>query len=633
MAKRTVTMPDGTRYELDITDANLTDRQIMDNVSAHHKKQNADAYAGVPSNYRDLVLDSEKNANDYGGQKPGALKQFGLGMLHSLDKQLAGVTGFFGGNSDSTKKRLTQGADFVNQYGPAASIGGLVGDIGGDVATAIGTRGMGLGSRMGWQGVSGALRTPGDGGDRAVAGLINAGGEGVGSLLSATLRGGLRATEPFTAGGRDRIINRTLNGAYSGEGSLIDRITNGNVQLVPGINPTTAQAAMDPGISQLSNAAQAKWPAVSNALSNADTLRHTGYSDAMTDIAGSADRRGIWEGIRKDAADVDFPTAYAADLLRNPTLDATAANLFRAPFIKSTIPDALKRAETQFYLDSNNVGKTFAPDMKGSVFGVHNIIETIQDKTNKAMQKDGMTGVANTFADARDALTGYLRQASPAYGTAIDNYASNSVPLNQMAIGKKLYETAFPAINDSATSPFRITPNQFSHALRNGDDLVKRETGLRNKSLEEVMGPYNMGIYNGISADMTRAAQAGQLGMIQGSRTAQLGQNGAVPNVIHPALEGAATGLGFMHGGPVGGAVVNSGLNGINRWGSGRIGLRMADALSDPNVAADILRRAHSDPNWFMRNIAGKNTGVGLGAATADSFFNYMPNQYPLKQE
>jgi hypothetical protein len=156
---------------------------------------------------------------------------------------------------------------------------------------------------------------------------------------------------------------------------------------------------------------------------------------------------------------------------------------------------------------------------------------------------------------------------------------------------------------------------------------------LRNKSLEEVMGPYNMGIYNGISADMTRAAQAGQLGMIQGSRTAQLGQNGAVPNVIHPALEGAATGLGFMHGGPVGGAVVNSGLNGINRWGSGRIGLRMADALSDPNVAADILRRAHSDPNWFMRNIAGKNTGVGLGTATADSFFNYMPNQYPLKQE
>jgi hypothetical protein len=630
MGKRTVTMPDGTQYDLDNIDPNLTDRQIMDNVSAHHKKQNADAYAGVPSNYKDLVLESEKNSADFGGQKPGALKQFGLGMLHSLDKQVAGVTGLFGGNSDSTKKRLTQGEDFVKQYDTAASLGALTGDIGGDVASAIGTRGMSLLKRAGLQGLSSALRTPGDGGDRVVAGLMNAGGEGLGSLLSATLRGGLKVAEPFTTSGRDRIVNRTLNNSYSGEGDLLSAILRGNTEYIQGIKPTTAQTVLDPGISRLTDSMGSKFADVGNQLKGANTARTGAYESLLRDMAGDATNRARAETLRETAATADYAAAGATPLLRSDALDATSQRLLNLPSVKEAIPDALKLAEQNFYLNPANAGRTFDPSASGSVNGMHSIVDTLKGKADTAFKRDFNTGAATSIGNARDAVVSYLREASPLYGEAVDNYARNSRSLNQMDVGSYLYDKTFPPLVQSSGVPFRTLQDSFSRALRDSEKTVRSATGLKAKGLDEVLEPWQMDRLNAINLDMGRAAASEALGHGTGSQTAQRTADGLGLNV-NGLLGNTARASGYMKGGLVGGQAVDSLMSTVANKVNGKVSNRLGSALVDPDLAASILRNTNMEPNWFMRNVAGKNTGLGIGSLGADATFNYMPNQYPQK--
>jgi hypothetical protein len=615
-------MPDGTRYRLDGVDPRMDDAAIRKIAVAHHRKANADAYANAPDSQ--MILQSERDSAAYGGNNPNGLERFGLGLKHSLNRSYSGLKSFFTDLSKEDKLRLQQGDAFVKQNDGFASAGQIVGDIAPDIALAMGTKGLSFPLRAGYQGMSSYLRTPGDTGDRAIAGGVSMLGEGVGTALSAALRNGAKAVEPFYKTGRERIVNRTLNNAYTGEGSLLDAITNGNREIIQGVKPTTAQAVLDPGISRLTDSFGAKYSDIGNALKNSDINRNTAYQTLMQNIAGTPENLALAEAFRKNQARADFGAANGTQLLRTPELDATAASLSMNPFVKDSIPAAKKLAQAKFYNDPANAGKVYVEPDSGQVSGLSFIGKTLGDKTGAAYTK-GNTGMAEVLGDTRDSVVNYLRAASPLYAEAVDNYARNSRPINQMKVGDHMYNSMFPAIVDEAGTPFRATMNSFLNAKRNGDKVVQGVTKMKNKTMDEVLEPWQTQVYDDIGLDIGRAEAAKSLGVGGGSQTAArlsdagaLNGNGIVSNILRA---GAYT-QGGLVGGQAADAVIGAGSKRIND----RIAERLGEAIIDPNVAAAILRNTRMKPGFFLRETS-KNRGLGSGLF--DSTFNHMPNQFP----
>lgn len=626
MSKVTVTMPDGTKYKLDGVDPNMSDLDIHKLAEKHHRKVSADIYAGAPDNQ--MILQSEKDAAAFGGGNDlSALKKFGLGAKHSLNRSWSGIKGLVTDLSHEDKMRLQQGDAFVNQHGGAASAGQFVGDLAPDIALAVATRGMGLGWRAGLQGTSSFLRTPGDWADRALAGGVSAAGEGVGQLLSSTFKGGAKAIEPFSQTGRDRIVNRTLNGAYTGEGDLLSAILRGNNEIIQGVKPTTAQAVLDPGISRMTDSMAAKFPDVGNAIKKSDLHRNTAYQTLMSQIKGTEEEIARFEAIRKAAAQSDFGAANATSLMRTPELDATAARLMGSPSVKESVPGALKIAKDQFALDAANNGKTFVPPAEGSVGGISYIAKDLSNRVGKAMSPHSSDDPI-VLAGLRDSVVDYLRSASPLYANAVDNYAKNSRPINQMKVGNVMYEKAFPATVDESGMAFRMNKNSFLNAKRDADEVVKQATGLRNKSADEILEPWQTKIYDDIGKDVSRADAAASIGLGGGSQTAQrlsdagaLNPHGMIGNILRAGA--------YVNGGIVGGQAADSLMSSIANKVNGKISGRLGEAIVDPNIAASILRDTNMAPGFFLTQTS-KNRGITAGLA--DATFNHMPNQFPWKE-
>lgn len=579
--------------------------------------------------YNKMILQSEKDAEAYGGKDPSAIKKFALGAKHSAIRSYSGVKDFVSELSPEDKQRLQQGEAFVNQHGGYATAGQIAGDVLPDIALGVGTGGASLPLRMAMQGASSFLRTPGDIGDRSLAGAFALGGEGVGDVIGRGIRGAGKIVEPYTSKGRERIVNRTLNGAYTGEGDLMSQLLRGNTEIIQGVKPTTAQAAQDAGISRLSDSLSASNANVGSAIKNSDLARNTAYQSMMQNIAGTPEELARAKAIRSTQGQADFGRANSATLNSNPELDATAERLLQSPYVQQSVPGALEIAKGKFALDPANNGMKFTAPPDGSVGGISHIAKDLSNRVGKAMNPNSSADPI-VLADTRDAVVNYLRSASPLYAEATDNYAKNSRPINQMQIGKTMYEKAFPAVVDESGLAFRMNKNSFLNAKRGIDDVAQNVTKLRNKSADEILEPWQRQAYDNIGADLGRAESAQAVGQGVNSATAARLSDAKALNptgILSKALRTAA----YLKAGMVGGQVADMAINATSKKFNGKIGDRLGDAIIDPNTAIDILRNTNMKPGRFMRS-TDKNLGIFSGLGDTSYHQNYPYRQTNQEQ-
>ena len=148
------------------------------------------------------------------------------GLKHAWDKAAYGlegaVKGLFGGEiSDEHKGQLEAGKRFVEHAGNWAKTGEFAGDVVPYLATgaAGAARGLSLPMSMLAQGATGAVVTPGDAKERAMAGGMGAVGEGAGQLLMKSLgrlAGGVKNIDPSAQHMIDEGIYPTLGGLKGG---------------------------------------------------------------------------------------------------------------------------------------------------------------------------------------------------------------------------------------------------------------------------------------------------------------------------------------------------------------------------------------------------------------------------------
>lgn len=429
----------------------------------------------------------------------------------------------------------------------------------------------------------GAALSPEDLSGGATTGAVfGAGGEALGRVASAAYAGGKAALEPVTQRGRERILRRTLERFATDPAAVRAAAQNPQI-LVPGAVPTLAEATLDPGIAQLQRGAMSASPDVASALAQSRGAQVAAYRQSLDDLAG-AGRRPALEQARETTADALYERARQEPLQMTPQLEPQVRELLERPSIQRAIGEARNLArERGMVID----------DPAGSAAGLMYVDRALGDQIGDAV-RSGNNNLAGALRDTQEELRTLLDQIAPSYGQARQTYVQMSRPINQMAIGEQLRNTALPPLDDLSQGALaRVNANAYANALRNADRTAAQATGLRSATMADVMDPAQMATVQGIGQDMARYAAAQEMARVPGPATAQyLGAQNVIRQFLGPL------GIPQSAADTMIGRVTTGLLNFPFQMTQSQTEQMLAQALSDPQVAARLMNTA--DPRTIM---------------------------------
>ena len=532
------------------------------------------------------------------------------------DRAAYGLKNVFTDLTPEEKELLEGGKAFVNQGGAAAKTGEIGTEIGmtavpGYRAQQAISRGVQVASQApavssvlrhtmsslgrgaapyagaaGSGAMVGAVMSPEDAvGGAQMGAAAGVAGELGGKVLAAGYNGAKAVLDPLTEKGRDRILKRTIERFATDPNKVRQTVNAASDVTVPGRYPslpaqTLAEATMDPGIAQLQRGAAAASPDVASALAEARGRQIAGYRGTLDEMAGNDGKREFFDAAREAAAQKQYGRAWAEGLQTNSALDATAAELMQRP--------SMQRAIQQAKLLAKERGVDIA-NPAGSVSGLHYAKQALDDMISSA-KRAGNNNEVSALMDTKEKLVGYLSEASPAYGEAMNTFREMSRPINQMDIAQTLRDKAIPALGDLGDDSLaRVNANSYANALRNADQTARSSTGMRGATMEKVLDPDQLRAVQGIGEDMSRYAAAQELGRVPGSPTAQyMGAQNVIRQFLGPL------GLPQSAADSMVGRIASGALSLPFKMTQSQTEQLLARALTDPKVAAKIL--AAKDP-------------------------------------
>lgn len=318
---------------------------------------------------------------------------------------------------------------------------------------------------------------------------------------------------PFTRSGQQRIAGRVLAQNASDPQAAMAAARNPR-QIVPGSQPTLAEATLDPGLATLQETMRSVDPVIAKAqLVARSNQQNAARLAQLKGIAGSA------EDLEKAVAQRDLVATQLYGKAFSTPIDAAKAEamqgqismLMSRPSIKAAIAKAKQIAAEE----GVEIGEA------GSVKGLHYIKKALDDALDSAQQ----TGIGNAQKSAitktREQLLDVIDDLSPDYAQARKVFADMSKPINKMEVGQRLYGKTTKALMEGTESQ-RFMPDRFASNLADEEALVRQATGFKgSKGLADVMSPDEIAAINAIKDDLQRAARASELAKVQGSPTTQ----------------------------------------------------------------------------------------------------------------
>lgn len=464
------------------------------------------------------------------GQMVGAVSRDDVGESRRMDAPLMEHGAAKAGNFAGTV------ANFV----PAAFIPGANTVAG---ATAIGT---GTGLLMPSESTKETLTNVGLGGAT--------GGGSVAAIRGGTAayRGGKALLEPFTKGGQRRIAARTMQ-AFAGGADDAARaadeielaLRRGN--LLPGVKPTTAELAKNPGLAQFERTLRNN-PEYMTELAGRIGVNKQVMIDALDQIAGTPAKAAAVRGARQSVTqqlyrEGDQVMVQADDtfrsLMERPSMKsawARAQNLAKengeSLVVGRDIPEQVVSSPILDDLGRPMQSTRAAQSAEYSGRGLHYLKRALDDMADNP-QTHGLAGnEARAIKGTRNSLNDWMKQQIPEFGAADKLYSRFSRPLNQMEVGTALRNKLQPALADFGATG-RTRAQSYAQALREGDRTAAQATGFKSAKMQNVMSPRQMKRMRQIGEQLGRRANADELGRAVGSNT---GQNLVSQNVMRQFL-------------------------------------------------------------------------------------------------
>jgi len=225
--------------------------------------------------------------------------------------------------------------------------------------------------------------------------------------------------------------------------------------------------------------------------------------------------------------------------------------------------------------------------------------------------------VKRELTTIKKALDHQLSKAVPEYGQAEKIFAQLSKPINQMQIGRELYNKMTPALADGVdTVMARTRAEQFANALREGDQTAKNATGFKGATLANTLDPSQSQTLQDVKNFLARRANVDDMGRGAGSNTAQnLASGNLMRQIIGPL------GLPESWADSVVSQTLRKGVDVLAKPADAAIQEVLVDALMNPQKAAALLQKmAPTQRQQMIRALysgALPAVSVGSGAYAA----------------
>ncbi len=477
---------------------------------------------------------------------------------------------------------------------------------------------LGNAGRMALAGGVPAALEYGSAGERAQRGVIGAATGAVIPVLGAVAKSAKTFAEPLYDAGRQMIAGRALNRVAGDDAANVISKLQAASPLVPGSMPTAAQVAENGGIAAFERMARQADP---SAYTQRGMEQASARLSALRGIAGDDAAIAAQKAARELATEGSYTQAKNAAYV----VDDKLQNLLDRPLVKK----AMERAKSIAENDTRPFGFTTTtsapfrgvgggqPQVKTQVTGqgLQDLKMALDD-----MLRDPTSGIVGTEAKQAKNLRGqvvdWMEGANPEFKAARTTYAAMSKPINQMQVGQELLTKLEPALADFGALG-QETGATFARQLRNSDQMVKNATGFKGAgSLEELMGPTNMGTINNIASDLARKSNSERLGAGVNSDTFQ---KLAMANIAEQS------GMPRF----VGGLLDTPGINRATKWiyrdADEKAQKMIAEALLNPQKAAELMKGANRkilENNPELKALIGQAAMRSGGLLAGASFAN-----------
>jgi hypothetical protein len=435
----------------------------------------------------------------------------------------------------------------------------------------------------------------------AIGGASGLLSQAAGRALGSMYQGIKSYFAPLTQKGQEKIVAAALRRFAENP----DAIARGAAyqSAVPGVQPTLAEATLDPGIAGLQLATKNADPVAKSQLVRQELNNNAARLLALGDIAKTPADRAAAVTARKAASD---PLYTAADEIVAPA-DATLKKLLNRPSLEKAWSRAAQLAEErgqQLVIGKDipaAIAETGIVDSAGRPItrevaeqsasytgkGLHYLKMALDDLIDSPQTSGIGKNELSAIQGTKRELLDWMDNAIEPYGAARKTFAEMSAPINQMDVGRELYEKLVPALSETAEVPTRITASQYANALRNAEQTAKRATGM-DMPLERIMTPDQMGTLQSIAKDLGRKAGADDLAKTVGSTTAQ---NLAAENLLRQTLGPLGVPKGWLEG-EVLPNMAKALLSPYKLMNTDQaINQRLAKALMNPQEAAALVSR------------------------------------------
>jgi len=582
MARFEVTGPDGAKYEITAPD-NLSESEVLKYVQSQFSQQGKSERVAAQEK-----TDREAYNPTKGMSTPGKMAAgFGKAIVDT-GRGLGQMVGLTSRDDVAESRKVDE---------PLMKTGaGIAGNVLGNVAVAAPTAfipgaqtipgaaiiGAGMGLAQPSVSTSETMK------NTAIGGVA-------GAAVPALVRGAQVArsfVDPLYEGGRERIMGRMLRATAGDHADEAVANMRTAPQFVPGSQPMAGEASGIPSLAALQRTATATSPNAANqaaARTAANNEARVAYLQSLTpDVAASRAAREAAAGPLYDAA-------------RQGGFDPNVVQAIQPQItaLMQRVPDDLVNQARQLA----QVAGEPIQDM-GSVQGAHYLKKAIDSRITQAtMARD--TEAVRAYTGLQGDYLNVLDQLNPAYQQARQTFARMSPPINQ---GEVLGEVANRATN------FRgdVTPAAFARAIN--DRTAAGVTRRPNATMQNTLTPDQMTGLQNINQDLLRADFGQTAGRGVGSDTVQ---KMAYSNMMQQSgLPGALTSLAPV--GVVGNLAQRAGQV-VYRDANERMAQQLAEALLDPNQAANLMEAGMVTPQMQALVNAIRRTGAPIGGTTAGS--------------
>jgi len=513
VAKYQIVGPDGSKYQIEGPD-DADPSAVIAQVTGAHRPQSYDVLGNgqvaptgspaaqaaqspvSPSGFQNFLAGAGKATYDLGrgaGQYAGLVSRQDVAQSRALDAPLmqtgAGRAGMIAGTvADLLPTAFIPGAGTL---AGAAAIGAGSGALQPSVSTGETFANTGLG---------------------ALAGPI---GLGVGRAVGVGYNALKSTVQPFFNRGQDAIAAQTLRTFAGGDAAVADVLSNiraNSANILPGVQPTTAELSGNAGISQLERQLSVN-PATLNEMTQRMTQNRQALQGALGNIAGTPADMQTAQAARTAVSAPLYAAAERATATADPALNA----LLQRPSLQAAAGRATtlaaERGET---LGTNTLG--------GTTFNGKNIQYlkmALADMASSGPQMGMGSHEVGALKGTLGELNNWTQANVPELRAADAAYAAASRPINQMQIGQELSNRLNPALADFGVDIPRMSGESFARGVRGGDVIAADVTGNKAATLASTMTPQQMQTITQIGQQLARRVNATDLGRGVGSNTAQ----------------------------------------------------------------------------------------------------------------